>query len=143
MPCLWTATSPHAQIGNHLRVNTHPLLGLPVAPFVVHRADIRVGSANKRTTASFFDDEGNSLSLPIDVTPDRPVNARMVRGVDDVCIWAQIIAEPDRGRPGIRATDSSGTSGICSGEAGRLASARSDRAPGRRSRYRRSDRADH
>ena len=25
---------PHAQVGNHVRVSTHPLLGLPIAPFI-------------------------------------------------------------------------------------------------------------
>ena len=27
----------HAQPGCHVRVNTHPLLGLPVAPFIIWR----------------------------------------------------------------------------------------------------------
>lgn len=84
---------PHAQVGNHLRVNTHPLLGLPVAPFVVHRAVIdNTKVLNVRTEAVFTDENGRILVPPFDVTPGNPVTARIVLSAGEVCLWAQVNA---------------------------------------------------
>ncbi|MEL6425547.1 MAG: hypothetical protein AAFQ33_08845, partial [Pseudomonadota bacterium] len=72
---------PHAQAGNHLRVATHPELGLPVAPFIVHRAiaESRKG-LNTRQTATFLDKNDQVVSLPFTVTPDNPLRIEIVRG---------------------------------------------------------------
>ncbi|MEL7276317.1 MAG: hypothetical protein AAGK98_07560 [Pseudomonadota bacterium] len=90
---------PHAQAGNHLRVATHPELGLPVAPFIVHRAiaESRKG-LNTRQTATFLDKNDQVVSLPFTVTPDNPLRIEIVRGADETCIWAQVnaVAEEDR-----------------------------------------------
>lgn len=84
---------PHAQVGNHLRVNTHPLLGLPVAPFVVHRAVIdNTKVLNVRTESVFTDENGRVLIPPFDVTPGNPVTARIVLSAGEVCLWAQVDA---------------------------------------------------
>ncbi len=86
-------TEPHAQVGNHLRVDTHPMLGLPVAPFVVHRAEVdNLKLLNVRTAVVFSDRFGDPLVPPFDVTPENPVVARLERAAGEVCLWAQVLA---------------------------------------------------
>ena len=86
---------PHAQVGNHLRVNTHPGLGLPVAPFIVRRAQIdNLKLLNTRSDALFFDKNDAPLTPPFNVTPDNPAYARIVldKTKGETCIWAQVDA---------------------------------------------------
>jgi hypothetical protein len=94
---------PHAQVGNHLRVNTHPLLGLPVAPFVVQRAVIDNRKLlNTRETASYFDVRGNAVTLPYTVTPEKPLRIEIDLGAPaGMCIWAEVqgISAEDLDRP--------------------------------------------
>lgn len=95
---------PHAQLGNHLRVSTNPALGLPVAPFLVWRAHFApISRLNRRTAAVFHDMDDQPLFPPFEVTPDRPAVSRIVLGQGEVCLWAQVNAEPrkdDRVPPG-------------------------------------------
>ncbi|WP_289019758.1 hypothetical protein [Desulfobacter postgatei] len=85
---------PHAQVGNHLRVNTHPLLGLPIAPFIVWRAVTNsLKGLNIRRDVVFRDKNG-VLEPPFDVTPDNPVTAHIALGPGETCIWAQVEAIP-------------------------------------------------
>lgn len=85
---------PHAQVGNHLRVSHHPLFGLPITPFVVHRA---VAPSRKRLTkrrdAVFLDRNQNVIAPPFDVTPGNPVTIRLLVSPTSVCIWAQVLAQ--------------------------------------------------
>ncbi|RTR06886.1 hypothetical protein [Halomonas nitroreducens] len=84
---------PHARHGNHLRVNHHPLLGLPVAPFLVARAEIdNLKLLNTRSDARFYDRNDNELLPPFDVTPDNPVTAVITLAPRETCIWAQVEA---------------------------------------------------
>lgn len=83
----------HAQPGNHLRVNHHPLLGLPVAPFIVERASLyNLKQLNVRTDARFYDEFERELIPPFDVTADNPVTARITLRPGEVCLWAQVVA---------------------------------------------------
>ncbi len=93
----------HAQPGNHVRVNAHPLLGLPVAPYFVWRAVVReVDSIKKRSAATFVDSRGRVLSTPFTVTPDNPVTAHIALRPGETCIWARLLLLEDDGgvKPG-------------------------------------------
>lgn len=85
----------HAQPGNHVRVNAHPLLGLPVAPFVIWRfvAD-SIKAFELRDTVSFRDSFGAELTAPFTLSPDNPVTATIVLAPGQTCIWAKVEAEP-------------------------------------------------
>lgn len=84
---------PHAQHGNHLRVNHHPLLGLPVAPFLVARAEVdNLKLLNTRNDARFYDRNNNELLPPFNVTPDNPVTAVITLATRETCLWAQVDA---------------------------------------------------
>ena len=84
---------PHAQVGNHLRVNTHPLLGLPVAPFLVERAVMgSVRGLNTRSDVVFTDKDGRLVLAPFDLTPDDPVTVHIVLSAGEACLWAQVDA---------------------------------------------------
>ena len=80
----------HAQAGNHIRVTHHPILGLPVAPFIVQRA---IAKSRKdivyRQTALFYNDDG-PMTLPVTVTPERPVTVLMGSGPGRTCIWVSL-----------------------------------------------------
>src|SRR6187549_1822664 len=86
-----TLAETHARAGNHVRVHHHPLLGLPVAPFVIERA-VTTGTkgVKVRTSAFFYAADGSELLPPFTVGPGRPVTARIPRQGAEFCIWAQI-----------------------------------------------------
>ncbi|MDN3552027.1 hypothetical protein QWY74_00840 [Halomonas almeriensis] len=89
---------PHAQPGNHLRVNHHPLLGLPVAPFLVARASVdNLKRLNTRNDARFYinKDSENEQELlpPFNVTPESPVTAVISLAAGETCLWAQVEAQ--------------------------------------------------
>jgi hypothetical protein len=81
---------PHAQIGNHVRVSTHPLLGLPVAPFIFDAAVLDLRRLQTRSSAVFFDRFDRTVNPPFAVTPDEPITARIVLAPTEVCLWAQV-----------------------------------------------------
>jgi len=86
---------PHAQVGVHLRVNHHPLFGLPVAPFLIWRAEVKSRKQlRKRRAVHFRYEDGQSLEAPFVVTPDRPVIARIGVKSGETCIWAELNARP-------------------------------------------------
>jgi hypothetical protein len=90
----------HLQAGVHLRVGTNPLLGLPVAPFVVYRAIAKQGEDLKlRSDAVFVDSRGTLVAPPFTLAPDNPVTAYLSLLPGDVCLWAQVIADPFKGTP--------------------------------------------
>lgn len=88
---------PHAQAGNHLRVSTHPLLGLPVTPFVVYRAT--TGSRKsliKRNTAIYIDDATQQRLLPpFSMRSGQSVTVTIARAAREQCIWVDLLARPD------------------------------------------------
>ena len=92
---------PHLQPGIHLRVSSHPLLGLPVAPFVVWRALAKGPDRTKpRSDAVFVDSRGALLEPPFNLAPDNPVIAYLALQPGEVCLWAQVRADPVGGGDG-------------------------------------------
>ncbi|MGH8583582.1 MAG: hypothetical protein ACREWG_12525 [Gammaproteobacteria bacterium] len=88
-------SEPHVQPGNHIRVNAHPLLGLPVAPFVIWRAVARDrGGVSFRTNALFVDSQDQVLTPPFQLRLDNPVTVRIPLIPGQRCIWAQVSADP-------------------------------------------------
>lgn len=85
------ATSePHIQPGNHLRVTHHPVLGLPVAPFILQRArltDRLPDNFGPRRDIVFRDAQNRVLSLPITVQKGDEIRATIVQGASLSCIW--------------------------------------------------------
>src|SRR5262245_8456240 len=88
-------TEPHAQRGNHIRVNTHPRLGLPVAPFIIWRFDAHDSTrVTFRETGTFIDSHGRVLTTPFTLTVDNPVVAYIPLLPGEWCIWARVLADP-------------------------------------------------
>ncbi len=82
----------HARSGNHLRVHHHPMLGLPVAPFVIDRAVHQGTKGLKlRNTAFFYAADGQQLLPPFNVTPGMVITARIGVVAGQTCIWAQLL----------------------------------------------------
>lgn len=81
---------PHAREGNHVRISTHPLLGLPIAPFIFDVAILDYEDLATRSTAVFFDRFNRPVTPPVAVTPGNPVTARILRTPTEVCLWAQV-----------------------------------------------------
>ncbi|WP_154402262.1 hypothetical protein [Ornithinimicrobium cavernae] len=84
----------HLAPGNHLRILTNPLLGLPVCPIVVQR----VVTTRKqlwrqtRTDAVWVDSHGSVLTPPFTLTAGNPVTAYLPR---PAC-WVHVEATPTR-----------------------------------------------
>ena len=88
-------SDPHAQPGNHIRINAHPLLGLPVAPFFISRVVTRDGKGvSFRKYALFVDSNQQILTPPFTLTPDNPVTVYIPRLPGEHCIWARVLADP-------------------------------------------------
>ena len=84
----------HLQSGIHLRVSANPLLGLPVAPFIVWRAISNGQGLKLRNDVVFVDSRGQVLPGSFTLTPDNPVTAYLVLPPGEVCIWARVLADP-------------------------------------------------
>lgn len=105
----------HAQPGNHVRVNVHPLLGLPVAPFIIWRGVTdSIKSFELRSVVSFRDSFGAEVTAPFTLSPDNPVTATIALAPGQMCIWARVEADPTSasapfnpidGRPELRPFD--------------------------------------
>ncbi|WP_162802240.1 hypothetical protein [Ornithinimicrobium murale] len=84
----------HLALGNHLRIVTNPLLGLPVCPIVVQR----VVTTRKqlwrqtRSDAVWVDSHGTVLTPPFTLTADNPVTAHLPRAA----CWVEVAATPSR-----------------------------------------------
>ncbi|WP_156224828.1 hypothetical protein [Pseudactinotalea suaedae] len=85
----------HLAVGNHLRIVTNPLLGLPVCPVVVHRVTIHIKSLQRhtRSDAIWVAANGTILTPPFTLTPDNPVTAYLPR----TACWAEVAATPAKG----------------------------------------------
>lgn len=116
----------HLQPGIHLRVDAHPLLGLPVAPYIVWRAVLRDARQIKlRDDVVFVDSRGRVLTAPFTLTPDNPVTAHLALAPGQNCLWARVNADPAGGA----APDQPGQPGpITVGPALRRAATRLDRS---------------
>lgn len=88
----------HLQPGIHLRVDAHPLLGLPVAPYIVWRAVLREARQIKlRDDVVFVDSRGRVLTAPFTLAPDNPVTAYLTLAPGQTCLWARVNADPAGG----------------------------------------------
>lgn len=88
----------HLQPGIHLRVDAHPLLGLPVAPYIVWRAVLRDAKQIKlRDDVVFVDSRGRVLTAPFTLTADNPVTAHLALAPGQTCVWARVNADPGGG----------------------------------------------
>lgn len=86
---------PHAQPGNHLRISSHPLLGLPVAPYIVWRGIKRTDQEfDLRDSVVFTNSAGRLKSPPFRLTPSDPVIATLVFNQNESSIWARVQANP-------------------------------------------------
>ena len=91
----------HLQPGIHLRVDAHPLLGLPVAPYIVWRAVLRDGRQVKlRDDVVFVDSRGRVLTAPFTLSPDNPVTAHLALAPGQTCVWARVNADAGGKQPG-------------------------------------------
>lgn len=80
---------PHIQPGNHLRVGHNPVMGLPVAPFILQRA--RLGERlpdnfGPRRDIVFTDAANRVLDLPITLGKGDVIRATIVQGAGLTCI---------------------------------------------------------
>lgn len=93
------AGDPHLVPGIHLRLLPSPRLGLPVAPFVIYRANLgplgKQGKVQSRLT--WIDSKGSKLTPPFKITPDNPVTGWLPEDVR--CCWIQVDAVPERLTP--------------------------------------------
>lgn len=88
----------HLQPGIHLRIDAHPLLGLPVAPYIVWRAVLRDARQIKlRDDVVFVDSRGRVLTAPFTLSPDNPVTAHLALAPGQTCLWARVNADPAGG----------------------------------------------
>ncbi|ASJ73309.1 hypothetical protein [Granulosicoccus antarcticus] len=87
----------HAREGVHVRVAHHPLLGLPAAPFVLERADVRdrdFKQLNHRTDAVWRSKAGNILQPPFSMSQGDEVVVTLPSVPTVTALWAEIIADP-------------------------------------------------
>lgn len=91
-----TAQEPHLPRGNHLRVTHHPGLGLPVAPFILQRAqfDGLPDTAAPRRDVVLHDGAGRLLSLPLVLDKGQTVFATIPQGPGASCVCAMVAADP-------------------------------------------------
>lgn len=89
---------PHAKAGNHVRVATHPLLGLPVAPLMFWRGQIEPDEVGRfaRTDVTAVAADGAVLTVPFDVSPAMPVTVTFPLAPGETCIWAQLGVDTDQ-----------------------------------------------
>jgi len=90
-------TDSHAQHGAHVRLTQHPLLGLPVTPFVLERADITEKSIDRlifRREALFRDQNGRVRIPPFTLSSRDEITINLPTGPDMLAIWAQIDMDP-------------------------------------------------
>lgn len=85
----------HLAPGVHFRLLMSPLLGLPAAPFEVHRIALGTGAgkAQLRTDIRWIDSHGKVLTAPFDVVPDNPVTGILPPPQLGVCIWFTLDAK--------------------------------------------------
>jgi hypothetical protein len=90
-------SEPHAQAGNHVRFLTHPLLGLPAAPAMFWRGQIRPDKVGEfaRTDIAAVSADG-PLTVPFDVDPATPVTVTFPLAPGETCIWAQLGVDTDQ-----------------------------------------------
>lgn len=88
------AGDAHLSPGVHFRLLTNPLLGLPLVPIAVGRADLHDRLEKyTRHDVTWVDSHGAVLTTPFTVSPDNPVTAHLPLG--RTCCWAAVDAQAD------------------------------------------------
>jgi len=88
----------HAQAGAHIRAMHHPLLTLPVAPFILERAHFTEQSfanLNTRNNAVFHDQNGNVRIPPFRMDLTDEITISVPSGSSNLAIWADVIMDPN------------------------------------------------
>ncbi|WP_062517080.1 hypothetical protein [Demequina gelatinilytica] len=102
---------PHLRAGNHLRVSHHPRFGLPVAPFIMQRAQLDGArdALNLRRGVTFRDGAQAQLTLPIQVRKGDRILATIPQDAATQCVAVAMVTrptpdsvEPVRPRPDLR-----------------------------------------
>lgn len=86
----------HAQPGAHIRVTNHPVLGLPVMPFVLEKAEVNITEFERlqfREDAVWYMN-GRQVIPPFSMTDGDHVTVTMPTGAGNMAIWAEILADP-------------------------------------------------
>lgn len=93
------AGDPHLPSGVHLRILPSELVGLPVAPFLVYRADLGPSAkgGKPRTDVTWIDSRGVHRTPPFSVTPDNPVTGWLPPPSSGVCCWILVRATQPAG----------------------------------------------
>ncbi|MCQ0968893.1 hypothetical protein MLD63_00385 (plasmid) [Paracoccus sp. TK19116] len=95
---------PHIQPGNHLRVGHNPVLGLPVAPFILQRARLSERLPDNfapRRDIVFRNARDEILTLPITVEKGDEIRATIVQGAGLSCIFVGMMSRAaDKPQPG-------------------------------------------
>mgnify|MGYP001627776972 CR=1 FL=1 len=87
----------HARAGAHLKIAQHPLLGLPVTPFVIERADVTdkdMARLNFRDAALFRDQNGVVRVPPFSIAQGEEITINLPTSPNIQAIWAEIIMDP-------------------------------------------------
>jgi len=90
-------SEPHAQPGNHLRITNHPLLGLPVAPYIIWRGITGDQELALRNETIFTDSIGRVLSPPFKLDSNIPVTVTLIFNNNESSVWARVNTDLDSG----------------------------------------------
>lgn len=97
-------TESHAKAGAHIRVAHHPVLALPVMPFVLEKADVNVTEFER---LQFREDavwhmNGQQIFPPFSNSDGDVATVTMPTGAGSMAIWAEIVADPGSNQvPGV------------------------------------------
>ena len=87
----------HANEGAHVRVAHNPLLTLPVAPFILERADVDTRTFQDlkfREDALFRDQQGNTRIPPFRINKGDEITIHVPSGANNLAIWAEVLMDP-------------------------------------------------
>ena len=90
-------TDSHAIMGAHVRVAHNPMLTLPVAPFILERADVTLKTLQRlkfREDAFFRDQNGNTRIPPFTMRKEDEITILVPTGANNLAIWAEVIMDP-------------------------------------------------
>lgn len=93
----------HARRGAHIRVNHHPVFGLPMMPFILQRADVslpEMGRLKLRETAIFRDQTGQQRGLPFSIDKGDEITVTLPLTAGELALWAELIIDPGSPLPG-------------------------------------------
>ncbi len=93
------ADEPHLAKGVHLRVASHPALGLPVIPLRIRRIDLGPSGKHAPTRSDVVWRDADGTQLPASFTLGEGASATAHFPPGTTCCWAEVTARPVRPRP--------------------------------------------